>query len=94
MSLELNEIFPCVLCTKDVKNDAIQCDICGFWVHRKCAKMNKKQLLLKGNPLYYYYCKNCFKEFPFMEVNNDELNYICFKEEIDETVFSVLAIQR
>ena len=89
MSLEQNETYPCALCNKEVINDAIKCDICGFWVHRTCAKMTKKQLAVKSNPLYYYFCENCSQVFPFMQINDDDLTYICFKDAINENVFNV-----
>ena len=89
MSFEHNEIYPCALCNKNVINDAIKCDLCGFWVHRTCAKMTKKQLMLKSNPLYYYYCENCSQVFPFMKINDDDLIYMCFKDVINENIFNV-----
>ena len=78
-----------LLCSKQVINDAIKCDVCGFWVHRKCAKMTIKQLTLKSNPLYYYFCKNCVQEFPFMQIDNDELTYMYFKNEMNENVYKI-----
>ena len=73
MSSTIETPYPCAICSKNVANDSIQCDICGFWVHRTCAKLTKKQLTQKNNPLNYYYCANCSNGFPFMQIDNDEL---------------------
>ena len=37
-----NIVFPCKLCSKNINNKdaAIQCDICQFWVHLGCNKLN------------------------------------------------------
>ena len=45
MSIKNDESYPCALCSKEVVTDAIQCDICGLWVHRICAKLTKKTVI-------------------------------------------------
>ena len=52
----------------------------GFIEH--VPKMTKKQLAVKSNPLYYFFCENCSQVFPFMQINDDDLTYICFKDAI------------
>ena len=34
--------FPCRICAKNVngKDKALQCDLCGLWIHIKCNKLN------------------------------------------------------
>ena len=34
--------FPCKICVRNVTNcdQAIQCDLCDFWVHIKCNDLN------------------------------------------------------
>ena len=40
-------LYPCSVCVKDVKSDAIQCDICDLWVHRACSKLSKYEMKKK-----------------------------------------------
>ena len=44
--------FPCWICAKNVldKDEAVQCDICEFWIHIKCNNFNY---------LDYRYLQNC-----------------------------------
>ena len=34
--------FPCRICAKNVldKGKAVQCDLCGLWIHIKCNTLN------------------------------------------------------
>ena len=41
-SRNTNKVFPCQVCSKNI-NDidaAMQCDVCQFWVHLRCNKLN------------------------------------------------------
>ena len=81
--------YPCSICRKNVVNDAILCDICNCWVHRTCAKLSKKQLQLKSNSNYYYFCRKRKCELPFMDLNDDDFLYCNSSFELDENVFQV-----
>ena len=37
-----NLVFSSKLCTINIKDldDGTQCDICQFWIHMKCSKLN------------------------------------------------------
>ena len=37
-------LYPCSVCFNDDKFDAIECDLCNFWVHRCCIKLSKYEL--------------------------------------------------
>ena len=36
----------CVSCTKIVRDDAIQCEMCGDWEHSQCAKVSDELYVL------------------------------------------------
>ena len=77
------------MCSKNVLNDAIYCDICCSWVHRSCSKLSKKQLALKSHPDYYYYCEHCVQCMPFMQISNEELNYLYYDDIMSNHVHQV-----
>ena len=82
-------LYPCSLCSKNVINDAIHCDICGLWVHRTCSNMTKKQLMLKSNPNYYYYCSHCVQCMPFMQIDDEELCYLNYDDYMNSEVYNI-----
>jgi len=81
--------YPCSVCFKEVKNDAIQCEICLFWVHRLCAKLSKCELRNKSDPNIYFYCPKCIEIFPFHQLDDDEFTYINSRINISEKLFNV-----
>ena len=57
----MSVIDPCRICTKTVLNDAIQCDFCKFWIHRKCNRLTAQDLInLENCPDKWHYLK-CIK---------------------------------
>ena len=42
ISSNANIFFHCKICNININNKdrAIQCDICQFWIHMKCNKLN------------------------------------------------------
>ena len=89
MATNQKVLYPCSLCSKNVVNDAIYCDICGFWVHRSCSKLSKKQLDIKSNPDYYYFCPKCAELMPFMHISNEDLDFLNYDESMSDKVYNV-----
>ena len=65
--------YPCIKCTKNVANDAIECSLCGRWAHRICAKLSKKKFNELGQTCKYWYCYECTELFPFHTLFDSEL---------------------
>ena len=71
--------FPCGICLKNVVSNAIECTLCKYWVHLKCANLRKRDLKdFVGDTTWL--CNNCCTVFPFSSVQNDELMYLSNKE--------------
>ena len=53
--------YPCGICSRACtdKQDAIQCDTCDIWSHRKCLKMPISLYKANQNPDYSWHCCNC-----------------------------------
>ena len=66
--------FPCVICYKEVLQDAVECEMCMKWVHRKCARLSKKQL--RDLMTDHFECAHCQSEFPFSGIGDDELVHL------------------
>ena len=79
--------YPCGLCNKEVLNDAIECDLCGYWIHRHCAKLKKKELKVLSDSNDYYSCPSCINMFPFNSIDNDELTWLFNTLNINEELF-------
>ena len=50
--------FPCKICTKNVsdKVKAVQCDLCGLWVHIKCNILNYLDYRYLQNGKKFWHC--------------------------------------
>ena len=83
--MEIN--YPCGICRKEVFDDAIECEICRFWIHRTCGKLKKRDLAFLSNPSYHYYCPKCKEVFPFHNVENYELQWLVNKFDVNEDIF-------
>ena len=68
--------FPCVICNKSVQSNqnAITCDNCGKWCHRKCDAMSQETYKYyednQDNPEITWHCLYCtmkhnHEHFPF-----------------------------
>lgn len=75
-------LYPCILCNKNVVIDAIECSLCLRWVHRKCAKLTKRQLDLFSKNGNDWYCIYCISVFPFHGLEDDELLYTQLYDEL------------
>ena len=78
---------PCVICNKSVQKNqnAISCDQCGKWCHRKCDAMSQEMYKYyqdnQDNPEVPWYCLYCtmlhnHEHFPFTLSDNNELENI------------------
>ena len=43
-------------------NDAIQCDLCQFWVHRKCNRLSTQDLMNLENFPDKWHCMKCISD--------------------------------
>ena len=68
--------YPCTKCLKDVQYNAIECSLCLKWCHRRCANLNKQELVTFSNTDAYWYCQNCSVIFPFCNILDNEFAYI------------------
>ena len=68
-----NTVFPCKICNININNKdrAVQCDICQFWIHIKCNKLNHMvyKYLQRSNDLWYY-ISCCDEVLPFSTLAN------------------------
>ena len=68
-------------------NTGIYCDCCKHGIHKKIKKLSLQELhdyLIKFNN---WFCIHCLATiFPFSNVSNDELIYLCFGIDDDNTV--------
>ena len=85
MSKKIN--FPCSVCNREVESYAIQCDLYQLWTHRFCAKLKKYDIICLSHNDVYYYCPVCKNIFPFTEVNDDEIQFICSDIDVNADIF-------
>ena len=74
MSSEPN--YPCLVCSKDVLNDAIQCSLCLICLHRKCARITKNELKKLSRDEYNWFCIDCCNILPFQSIAETEFDFI------------------
>ena len=66
-------LYPCNICNKKVITNAICCDACNSWVHKKCAGLSNIQLHELSQSDDLWFCNMCYKEiFPCHDLNNEE----------------------
>ena len=80
-SRNTNIAFPCKLCNKNIndRDAAIQCDICQFWVHLRCNKLNLvdyKYLQGSADPWFCLSC--CSTILTFGHFTDKDLSYLVF----------------
>ena len=68
--------FPCGICNRNVLTNAIECTLCKYWIHNKCAKLNAKQLRLLSGVNQDWFCENCTNVFPFSNIDNTEFRLV------------------
>ena len=67
--------YPCGQCTKNVRIDAITCDICNVWYHRKCIPDMTKTDLYRLSKYFpnKWTCSNCIEEI--LPINATQQSY-------------------
>ena len=66
--------YYCNVCCKKAGDSTIFCELCGHWIHRKCAKLTVAEFKRLGNSEEEWYCYTCKKEiFPFSNITDEEL---------------------
>ena len=80
-SRNTNIAFPCKLCNKNINDNdaAIQSDICQFWVHLRCNKLNLvdyKYLQGSADPWFCLSC--CSTILTFGNFTDKDLSYLVF----------------
>ena len=75
------EINNCSICLKNIATnvDAIFCDLCSFWVHRKCIKnLSHKEYETLSNSTSDWTCPPCQESiFPFYGLDDEEFLFCC-----------------
>ena len=74
--------FPCRICEKNVsdKDRAVQCDLCGLWVHIKCNNLNYLDYRYLQNSNESWYCiESCSTSFPFNSLLRNKNFLSCCK---------------
>ena len=77
VSSNSNIAFHCKICNISIKDEdnAVRCDICQFWIHIKCNKLNYIDYeYLHGSNDLWYSIKCCEKAFPLETLTNKHLS--------------------
>ena len=67
---------PCEICLRPCKRNqcAIQCDMCGGWIHLKCTVISPLKFDTLCSSTEPYLCQNCCSElFPFQTLDDKQL---------------------
>ena len=67
---------PCKICLRSCKRNqcAIQCDMCGGWIHLKCTVIIPLKFHTLCSSTEPYLCQNCYSElFPFQTLDDKQL---------------------
>ena len=67
--------FLCKVCEKNVNDSdqAIQCDLCDYWIHINCNNLNYIDYKFLQNSSDPCYCILCYSQiFPFNSMKNDK----------------------
>ena len=67
--------FPCGICYKNVVDSAVECCLCKYWIHTKCAKLSRNDLRQLTENCYWT-CSNCKDNLPFSHITDEELRLI------------------
>ena len=75
-----NPKFPCRICTKNLHDEdkAVQCDLCGLWIHIKCNNLNYLDYRYLQNCDESWYCIECCSAvFPFNSLSSNKKYLAC-----------------
>ena len=80
--------YPCSICSKHVRLNAIYCNCCKQWTHRRCSDLNIAELEYYSHVDDDWFCRNCMSiMFPFTQISDDELHYLSVG--IDDNIIDV-----
>ena len=69
--------YPCSICFRNVVVNAIFCNCCNQWTHRKCANLTIAELENFSHTKEDWFCRNCtLLLFPFSQITDDEFIYL------------------
>ena len=77
-STNTNIVRPCKLCNKNINDGdaAIQCDICQFWVHLRCNKLNLVDYKYPQGSTDPWFCLSCCSVIlPFRNLTDKDFYY-------------------
>ncbi len=65
--------YPCSICFRNVCVNAIFCNSCNQWAHRKCGNLALDELNHYSLSEDDWFCNNCILDlFPFSQITDDE----------------------
>ena len=68
-----DKISICKSCSKTAILDTILCDLCKFWIHRKCTYLTPLEFKQLGKSEDPWYCPDCIKEnIPFSTISDED----------------------
>ena len=69
--------YPCSICSKKFRLNAIYCNGCKQWTHTRCADLNIAELEYYSHVEDDWFCRHCISNmFPFTQISDDELHYL------------------
>ena len=71
----VNSKYPCGICSKNVNGNhrAVKCDLCNYWVHIKCDKIEPTHYEVLKKSEDPYFCTPCKEEIiPFQKLSNQQ----------------------
>ena len=71
----MTQEYPCRVCRDEVTNEdsSIQCDLCDQWSHIDCIGISIRKYEKLKSDSSPWYCSIYLSEFPFFQMNNNEL---------------------
>ena len=76
----------CNVCNNLCENACIYCDSCHSWLHYKCTKMTKSQIISYAKSSKKYYCPTCITQnIPFSSVSTKNLEALTISENLVKT---------
>ena len=94
-SRNTNIAFPCKLCNKNINDSdaAIQSDICQFWVHLRCNKLNLvDHKYLQGSTDCWFHLSCCSIILPTVNLTEKHFSYTVLK--VNKSVYTAKSRQQ
>jgi hypothetical protein len=82
--------YPCSVCEKQVRINAIFCDSCQLWVHEKCAKITELEFKKLSASKDDCNCNKCYSVmFPFHNLNDDDFLWLANNQCIEKSCLNI-----